>query len=249
MRELRLEYASAADLERDHASNLRKGRAFVAGAAGGPEREIVKLVLVHPVTHALWAAEAECVYAKLDDPGRGVGVQLRELGDAARATLEAFVVSGAGAPEEPEQQVDEDEDPAGRAVPRNVHERVRQLSLREREQMARSGSMPERVALERAFGSSVWEGLLQNPQLTPPEVARIAKNGVLPRPLVQVIVSHAAWVAVPEVQRALLGNPRVSGPAMERVLRAMARADLLRVASLSIYRQEVRSAAKRLLGG
>lgn len=244
MRELRLEYASAADLERDFASNLRKGRAFVAGAAGGAEREIVKLVVVHPVTNATWSAEAECVYAKLDEPGRGVGVQLRELADAARAALDAFV-SGAGVPEEAE----EDEDPAGRAVPRNVHERVRQLSLREREQTARSGSMPERVALERAFGSSVWEGLLQNPQLTPPEVARIAKNGVLPRPLVQVIVSHAAWVAVPEVQRALLGNPRVSGPAMERVLRAMARTDLLRVASQSIYRQEVRSAAKRLLGG
>jgi len=48
------------------------------------------------------------------------------------------------------------------------------------------------------------------------------------------------------VQRALLGNPRVSGADLDRVLRLMTRADLDRVASLTAYRSEVRQAAKKL---
>ena len=129
-----------------------------------------------------------------------------------------------------------------------MHERVRGLSIREREQMARQGALTERVALERCYGNAVWDGLLQNPQLTPSEVARISKNGTLNRPLVQAIVGNAAWLAVPEVQRALLGNPRVGGPQLDRVLRAMSRGDLERLLSLNVYRAEVRQAAAKLLG-
>jgi hypothetical protein len=40
----------------------------------------------------------------------------------------------------------------------------------------------------------------------------------------------------------------VGGPALDRVLRAMSHVDLQRVATLNAYRQEVRAAAKRLLG-
>lgn len=54
----------------------------------------------------------------------------------------------------------------------------------------------ERVALERAFGGAVWEALLQNPQLTATEVAHIAKNGTLPKPLVGAIVANAGWPAL-----------------------------------------------------
>jgi len=160
--------------------------------------------------------------------------------------------------EDPEASDTQSGAPAGRAfdpnalhghrATRNVHERVRQLSLREREAMGRSGTLAERVALERAFGGSVWEALLQNPQLTAPEVARIAKNGSLSVPLVGVIVSNASWLASGEVRRALLGNPRVSGQNLERVLRAFPRGELKQVAQMSAYRSEVRSAAQRLAG-
>ena len=66
-------------------------------------------------------------------------------------------------------------------------------------------------------------------------------------PLVSLIVANSAWLAKPEVQRALLGNPRVGGSQLDRVLRAMSPADLSRVAQLSAYRMQVRTAAKRLL--
>ncbi|MCC6555589.1 MAG: hypothetical protein IT372_21720 [Polyangiaceae bacterium] len=241
--ELRLRHASLPALKRDHDADLRKGRAFVAGATGLAERDPCRLVVVHPETGGTLALEAEVVWVKSDAPGAGVGVELRGFGEAEREALRAFVESAAPTPAPAPPPA-----PAREPPPRNVHERVRALSIPEREIMARQGTLPERTALERCYGASVWEGLLQNPQITPPEVARIAKNGTLPRPLVQHIVGNPGWLSIAEVQRALLGNPRCGGAHLERVLRAMARADLERVAAMSVYRAEVRQAAKKLLG-
>jgi hypothetical protein len=112
--------------------------------------------------------------------------------------------------------------------------------------MARSGTLPERVALERHFGGAVWEGLLQNPGITLPEVVRIAKNGGLPKPLVNVIVSNAAWLSKPEVRRALLSNPRVDGMHLDRVLRATPRSECAQVARSTAYRPAVRTRARQL---
>ena len=257
--ELRVAYPNLPALVADHHDNLRKGRAFVVGAAGPAERERCRLLLVHPESGETLALDAEVVWVKRDAPGAGVGVQIVDAGEALRERLRRFVEGAPTGetppadPPDPTEAVDEEPPDATRSAqeghaPRNVHERVRALSLRERETVARQGALTERVALERAFGSSVWEGLLQNPQITPPEVARIAKNGTLPRPLVQVIVGNAGWLAVPEVQRALLGNPRVSGPHLERVLHATSRGDLERIASSTAYRPEVRQVVNRLLG-
>jgi len=267
--ELRLHYARIEDLREDHQQNLRKGRAFVLAATGPAERQPCRLALVHP-SGAVLVLEAEVVWVKREAPGAGVGVQVRDWNDAAREALRLFVETAAAAPlvatpapqaepappaeppgEDAEPTVDDAEPRSERrrpedAAPRNLYERIRGLSLRERETMARQGTLPERIALERTFGSVVWEGLLQNPLLTPPEVAKIAKNGSLPRPVVAVVVQNAGWLKNPEVQRALLGNPRVSGADLDRVLRLMTRADLDRVASLTAYRSEVRQAAKKL---
>lgn len=251
MIELRLAHATVDALTSDHQQNLRKGRAFLLGATAPAEREACRVVLVHPTTGALLGLDAEIVWIKREEPGAGVGVELRNFDDAARERLRRFVEEALAPTEEAAEEAapaDAPEEPEPRGGPGNVYERVRGLSLRERESVARKGTLPERVALERCFGSSVWESLLGNPQLTPPEVMRIAKNGMLPRPLVQVIVANAAWLAAPELQRALLGNPRVSGPDLDRVLRAMSRPNLERIPALSSYRADVRQAAKRLLG-
>ncbi len=120
--------------------------------------------------------------------------------------------------------------------------------MREREIVARQGMLSERVALERTFGSSVWEALLQNPQLSVPEVAHLARNGTLPVPLVATIVANGAWLASGEVRRALMSNPRVSGTHLDRVLKAMPRVELKQVAQASPFRNQVRAAAKKLIG-
>ena len=124
---------------------------------------------------------------------------------------------------------------------------MRTLDLTEREALARSGSLPERVALERRYGSSVWEGLLHNPQITPREVLRMAKSTSLPTQLVNLIVNNRAWASDAAVSQALLANPRVSGPHLDRVLRSLSQAELSRLAESSSLRMQVRQAAKRLI--
>jgi hypothetical protein len=255
--ELRLEYESRDALKSDHALNLQKGRAFIVFSGALSERARCRIVLMCRGSRATFEIDAEVVWVKRDEPSPGVGVAFSGFDEQQRRALQSFVEANDVAPEggelseQEEEEVFEHEDAAtaerSRGA-RNVHERVRGLGVREREVMARQGTLAERVALERCYSGSVWESLLQNPQITPPEVARIAKNGGLPAPLVATIVANGAWLNNGEIQRALLGNPRVRGAQIDRVLRALPRGDLGRVASLSAYRAEVRAAAKRLLG-
>jgi hypothetical protein len=241
--------------------NLEKRRAFVAGATGVEMRQVCLLVIVHPASGARLALPAEVVWVAPDGPGKGVGVELRELDvEELRTFIEAPEDPGAGEPvpedeDDPTLAPDEAEDPAEGRTPEalrratSLHERVRAFSLRERETCARSGMLSERVALERAFGTAVWEGLLQNPQLTPPEVARIARNGTASGPVLAAIVANGSWLSVGEVQRALLANPRVTGPQIERVLRSLSQSDLRRATQQTSYRASVRQAAQKLLKG
>src|SRR4051812_13763400 len=103
--DLCLGYASLSALQRDYETDLRKGRAFIAGATGPGQRERCRLVIVHPDTGHTFAVQAEVVWVKSDAPGIGVGVELRDFGEAERAALRAFV-----------------EEPTPAAEPRGVEE-------------------------------------------------------------------------------------------------------------------------------
>ncbi len=130
----------------------------------------------------------------------------------------------------------------------NVNQRLRGLPLHKIHKLARNGTLQERAALERIYGKTVWEFLLQNPNLTPPEVARIARMGTLPKPLIDTIVAHAGWLSKPLVRRALLANPRLSGRALTAVLRALPKAELKLVPQQGGYSFAVKETARRLLG-
>jgi hypothetical protein len=243
--EVRLAPDSAEKLQALFESELRHRRAFVAGRFALADRQRCSLVVVHPDGRQ-FAIAAEAVFIKSDEPGAGLGLALIGLDSATLADLEAFVRPRAEVPRVGVPPADAS--PAVVAGPRNVYDRIRHLGLRERETVARQGLLAERVALERAFGSSVWEGLLRNPQLTIPEVAQIAKKGALPIPLVSIIVANNGWLACGEVRRALLGNPRVSGIHLDRVLQATPRVELKQIAKMSPYRSLVRAAAKKMVG-
>src|SRR5262249_10463850 len=135
----------------------------------------------------------------------GTGLALEGFGPTVRERLETFM-SALPAPElEPEPEF-----PPHDPLPKNVHERLRGLSVVEQHKVAREGETHERMVLERLYGKSVWEPLLHNPRLTFPEVARIARMGALPRPLIELIVGNGTWLKSPEVRRALLANPRLA---------------------------------------
>jgi hypothetical protein len=241
---LTLTLADETELRALFDQHLSKGRAFVQGATGVGPLEACELTLQHAGrTHTL---RAEAVFVKEDGPGCGVGLQLVGFDAGAMDELRAFVEGAAvaaPAPEEPDQE----EEPEGPGI-QSLQERIRGLSLTEQQRMASGGTMQERIVLERTFGPGVWEALLGNPRLTIPEVAKIARKGTLPRPLVESIAGHPSWLAAPEVQRALLGNPRSTADVVTRVLRSMTRGDLTLVPQQTAYPQGVRSQAKKLLG-
>jgi hypothetical protein len=138
------------------------------------------------------------------------------------------------------------------ARPRDVqqqmmHERLRKLSQIEQQKVARSGELSDRVMLERLYGKAVWEGLLHNPRLTVPEVARMARKGTMPRPMVDFIVDNATWVQQGAVRRALLGNPRVSSEGVLKILRATPKHELKAITKSTAYAAQIRDAARKLL--
>lgn len=145
-----------------------------------------------------------------------------------------------------------DAGPAGeteeeRVVRKNLHERLRGLTMAEAVKKASSSDPSERIMLERLYGKVVWEPLLRNPRLTAPEVARIARMGALPRPLLEAICNNGGWLQIPEVRRALLSNPRLGTDQILRVLRLMPKHELKLATAQTAYPMAVRDAAKRLL--
>lgn len=237
--------------------SLRRRRAFVAEVEEFPapeaavHRESCELSVVIP-GGAEVKLLGEIVFVQQEGPGRGVGVTL------TAPDLEEVLCPLIAACDQDESDIssfdlippgeDSGEADSGRELrTQNIHERMRKLSATERDRVARNGGMTERVALERCFGGVVWEGLLQNPQLSGGEVARIAKNGGAPTPLLAIIAGNAAWITRGEVRRALLGNPRLGDPAIEKLLRATPVSELKLIAQQAFYPAKVRSAASRLL--
>jgi hypothetical protein len=259
--ELVLRYDSAEQLQADFEANLRKGRAFVPGPSRLAERIFCTLCIEPPSGGEPHRLRAEAVWID----AAGTGLSFVDFDAGIQATLRAFVAAAIAEPPfdagtggaDDAVEVDGDKDdlqsagePISEASPssgRNLHDRVRELELGERDVLARQGSLPERVALERRYGSSVWEGLLHNPQITPREVLRMAKSTSLPTTLVNLLVANRAWLADGSINRALLENPRVSGTHVDRVLRALPQAELVRVAEQTSVRMQVRQAAKRLI--
>lgn len=129
----------------------------------------------------------------------------------------------------------------------SMNERLRGLTLVQQLRLAQHGELSERVVLERMYGKNVWEALLRNPRITGPEVARIARMGALPRPLLDLIVGNGGWLQIPEVRRALLSNPRLGADQAVRVLRLMPKHELELASTQAAYPRAVRDAAKRLL--
>ena len=132
-------------------------------------------------------------------------------------------------------------------IHKNVQERVRNLTAAQQQKLARTGDQRERVTLERIYGKNVWESLLRNPKLTPPEAGRIARMGALPVPLIEIIVSNRSWLSAPQVRRALLSNPRLKSDMIMTVLRATPKSELKLMPKQMAYPAAVRQAAKKLI--
>jgi hypothetical protein len=128
-------------------------------------------------------------------------------------------------------------------------QRLRNLTPNERMRVAQGPVLEDRVLLERIYGSAVWELLLRNPRVTVPEVARMARKGTMPRPLLELITENEQWIRQSVIRRALLSNPRLSADGAARVLRSMSARELKLVPQQTAYPAIVRQTAQRLMRG
>jgi len=226
-----LDLAEDAQLARD----LEAGGVFVPGCTE-PILADVELVVR--------AGEEEVVVAArvvfVNDSGAGCELV------ACPPEVKARIAALAKAAPEPALE-DEDDDEDVKRVARNIHERLRGLTLVQQIKAAQHGEVSERIVLERMYGKTVWEPLLRNPRVTAPEVARIARMGALPRPMLELICTNGAWLQIPEIRRALLSNPRLSADQAVRVLRLLPKHELKLAAVTTGYPMAVRDVAKRLV--
>ena len=184
---------------------------------------------------------AKCVWVNGD---QGSGLQLFGCDADMKQRITALTSAPAAEEEVEEEAAEEVED---KKLAANVHERLRGLPLAQQLKLAHHGEATERIVLERLYGKNVWEALLRNPRLTGPEVARIARMGTLPRPLLEIIVGNGGWMGIPEVRRALLSNPRLGTDQIIRILRLLPKHELKLAAMQTAYPHAVRDAAKRML--
>ena len=126
-------------------------------------------------------------------------------------------------------------------------ERLRHLNAAQQLKVARTGELADRIAVERLYGKQVWEALLHNPRLSIPEVARIARKGTVPKPLLDVILDNAAWIKADAVRRALLSNPKIGPDAVLKLLRATPKHELKMIEKGTAYGAAVRESARKLL--
>jgi len=226
---------TTADLERER-PNLERGSVVGLGVTGLERGTFCDLELVFPSrdrmtvpARAVLTSDASTVFAFDAFDREALGRQLAAPAPAARPGDER-----------------EAGEAAAEAPPANVQERLRGLTVVEQLRIARDGSVTERVFLERLYGKVVWEALLRNARITVPEVARLAKMGTMPRPLLELIVGNPAWLQVPQIRRALLTNPRLTQEMVHKVLLLLPRDELQVVPQTTAYPAAVRLAAKGL---
>jgi hypothetical protein len=231
------------DVDRHWREYLSKGGAFVAGEAHADDHVVIVLMREGCTDVEL---DARAVYRS----PAGCGYELLGWNAETKASLEAWCNHDTAAEPEPETETETDADPANppKRVGNLLADKLRNLPAHLQTKLAREGLQRERVMLERMYGKNVWEALLRNPRISPPEVAHIARNGTLPRLHIELIVANATWLQSPQVRRALLANPRVGLDQVERVLRATPKSELKLVPTQTAYPVAVRGLAKKLLG-
>ncbi len=247
--------------------DLAAGGVFVAGCA---------IELMAECDLVVRVADDELVLAArvvFVDP-RGAGLELVDRGPEIREQLAALIARGAAPLEleddglvddlvtdhfaalEPEDELvttnfasvaETADDPHDVKRAPHLHQRLRGLTLVQQIKRAKHAEVSERIVLERIYGKTVWDPLLRNPRITSPEVARIARMGALPRPLIELICTNGTWLQIPEIRRALLSNPRLGVDQILRVLRLLPKHELKLAAATTGYPHPVRDAAKRLL--
>jgi len=167
--------------------------------------------------------------------------------EARRDREPAGTASDSSSPGALEQPINSSRPPLSELQVDDRQRRLRQLNPTQQVKLARTGDLADRVAIERLYGKQVWDALLHNPKLSLPEVARIARKGTVPRPLLELIMENAAWLKADAIRRALLSNPKLGPESVLKLLRATSKTELKQIEKGTVYGAVVRESARKLL--
>jgi len=224
-----LHFDDADHMMRVYHEGLRDGDVLIPGLCCAEERTDAELVLHHPEDGRELALRARVVEVVQDPPSTRLTL-------AVKTGLANFVRGEARL--------------RGRdADNSSLLDRLRKLNRGEQIKLARTAEQPTRVALERICGRDVWEVLLRNPRITIPEVARIARKGTAPAPLLDMIVDNKMWAKSGPVRRALLTNPRLSLGSARKVLTLAPKPELKMASRQAAYPAHIRDLAAKMSRG
>ncbi|HQR46318.1 MAG TPA: hypothetical protein PLB02_05070 [Thermoanaerobaculia bacterium] len=225
-----LEFESEEELRAEHRTGLAHGGLRLPVAEKPPLFSKVEVLLRGPAGGE--ARVSGTVVAPLPD-----GVALAFEGDAG-ALLEALLAASPAVAPEPE------------AKDGSHWDRLRGLSRAEKLLLAPKADRTERLVLVQDNDPQVLYALLKNPRITLDEVVRIAKSAYLVYQTAELILKTSQWSANPEVQVALVRNPKTPPVFALRLLPTLPEAEVKAIARGAATSMALKQAAlKRLQGG
>lgn len=203
MLNLRVTYFQESELRRDVDQQLSRGGllAKVAGTPGLQLRDAVTLEIVSPT--GLRVQGAGEVLNVIEGYGVAVTVSASTVAEirALIATPRADTPGAAAA-------VHENLDAPGTApAPTPVGE-PEELSTAQKIQIALHGSRDERASILRDRNKSLHPYVLRNPNVTPEEIAAIAKNPQMAPEVLKQIAERKEWMGRSAIAQGLARNPR-----------------------------------------
>jgi hypothetical protein len=224
-----LRFDDADHLLRIYNEGLRDGNVTVPGLCFAAVPSDAELILHHPVDARELMLRARIIEITQDPPTTRLEL-VTKTGLAHFVRGEARLLSSTDANT-------------------SLIERLRRLTRGEQIKLARTAEQPSRVALERICGKDIWEVLLRNPRITIPEIARIARKGTAPAPLLDMIVDNKSWAKAAPIRRALLTNPRLSLGSARRVLTLAPKLELKVASKQTAYPAHIRELARKMSRG
>jgi hypothetical protein len=189
-------------------------------------------------------------------PPRGVHVRLDALAPELRTALEAYITQALRG-ETPSVRLPAAEGDAALAFQeeatglaaegRSIQAQLREMSHADRIRLALSGGKAARAALIRNPQPVYHPFVVQNPRITPAELAAIAKNPNVAPEALRMIAASAQHMSDPAVRLAIVKNPKTDAQIAQKFLPRLSQAQLRQLARGDDVRANIRSAALRLV--
>jgi hypothetical protein len=196
-----------------------------------------------------------------EQPPRGVRVRLLPLDAELRSAIESYITQAlrgeapsvalparSAASDGADEALAFQEEATGLAAEgRSIQAQLREMSHADRIRLALSGGKAARAALIRNPQPVYHPYVVQNPRITPAELAVIAKNPNVAPEALRMIAASAQHMADPAVRLAIVKNPKTDAQIAQKFLPRLSQAQLRQLARSDDVRANIRSAALRLV--